>query len=198
MTNTEPKGIFVHDGICTTCLNAVEVEVRTITEVDECGSCRYSMRPFAIGSAHASGPCSCKYHNISVEMSICSSCKSCYVCGDMIQLWMEDYKNGRRICRSCRECYKCGTAIGDSHTLYNEGMVCVACEAKLQRERKIKEKHEFGQRWTTMSVHDKLEVHGKEKLMKLAAKKGILKKGPKDSLIRRLLPVTTDADFPIR
>lgn len=62
MTNyTEPKGIFVHDGICTTCLNAVEVEVRTITEVDECGSCRYSMRPFAIGSAHASGPCSCKY-----------------------------------------------------------------------------------------------------------------------------------------
>ena len=39
----------MHDGICTTCLNSVEVEIRTITEVDECGSCSYSMRPFALG-----------------------------------------------------------------------------------------------------------------------------------------------------
>jgi hypothetical protein len=111
---------------------------------------------------------------------------------------MKDFKDGRRICHSCRECYKCGTSVGDSHIVYNEGIVCVACEAKLQRERKIKEKHEFGQRWTTMSVHDKLKVHGKEKLVKLAAKKGILKTGSKDSLIHRLIQVTTDADFPIR
>ena len=111
---------------------------------------------------------------------------------------MEDYKDGRRTCRSCRECYKCGTAIGDSRIGCNEGMVCVACEAKLERERKIKKKHEFGQRWTTLSVHDKLKVHGKEKLVKLAAKKGVLKTGSKDSVIHRLQQVTTDADFPIR
>ena len=198
LMRTDPKGIVAHDGICTTCLNAVEVEVKTITEVDECGSCRYLDRPFALGSAHASGPCCCEWRHVSVEMSTCSSCKSCYMCGDIIQLWMGDYKNGRRICPSCKECCKCGAAVGDSRHISYGGPVCTACEATLARERKIKGKHEFGQKWKTMSVHDKLQVHGKVKLMKLAAKKDILKKGPKESLISRLLPLTTDTDFPIR
>jgi hypothetical protein len=102
-TRYDPWGISVKDGLCTKCSNQVQVSTEIGRTVRECYSCKYGMRPFASGSSHAAGPCSCTWSDVLTNTHTCRTCKF-------------------------PKCDKCGNALGSDGTVFNtDGKLCRTC-----------------------------------------------------------------------
>ncbi len=125
---------------------------------------------------------------------VVSECGSCRCgCGGHCYCEYAEFDYLYIICNHCRfpECNVCkvrGRRYGISDKVYT----CNKCTKSIKNR-------EFSDKWKTMSVVDKLNVHGIEKLRILARKKAIKGRSKlnKNDLIEALIPITTHSDFPI-
>ncbi len=104
------------------------------------------------------------------------------------------------ICDNCNKCIRCNKILFDkdneyylehnAFTVLNDRYLCKECSKK----------SEFNNKWKSMNITDKLEIHGLKKLHVLAKEKNIkgFSKLSKGELIAQLLPCVKDSDFHIK
>ena len=169
----DPPGTTAHNDVCTKCSNCVTVTWEQGHDWNECGRCRYMDRPFGWNSYGDLEPCTCRRFEVLVKLSTCLHCKN----------------------PKCRKCHE--TSVS------NAGNLCTVCALLEEHKEKERSQKEFNRRWRTMSIEEKLQVHGMNKLYHLAMLKGFWKIGDamrpmtKGDLIKELAPLCSNTDFPI-
>jgi hypothetical protein len=116
----------------------------------------------------------------------------CLACGNRIQKRIEEqfeiYTCSSCCSPKCKVCYQ--MLQGDDKKKLDQ--ICNGCSA-------YRKKEEFGKAWAQKTIFEKLAMYGVPKLKAFAKKKGITGYSTMDkkTLVKTLLPITTDADFPI-
>ncbi len=129
-----------------------------------------------------------------------NECRSCSTLGFWRSAWecyceYTEYKYVYITCNHCLfpECSVCKVRDSREQLFISDKVyTCNKCTKSIKNR-------EFSDKWKTMSVVDKLNVHGIEKLRILARKKAIKGRSKlnKNDLIEALIPITTHSDFPI-
>ena len=139
--------------------------------INECGYCRYSDRPFTIGSSslnqHYSNGCSCEYSKQNYMYIICNNCLN-------------------------PKCNNCDNKLTIGYT-YEPNRLCSTCI-------NIQNKDKFNNKWYSSTPHEKLNLYGIIKLKILAKNKNIkgYSKYTKKELVEQLIPLVNENDFPIK
>ena len=168
----------IHKSSDTECKYCNNILIRKIKKknilLQECGYCRYSMRPFVYCNSswesHYPGGCSCDDNRelMDVLHITCSECMICINCNGINDKSM--------------------ISETDRHINF-----CEKCE-------KNEDKKDFFNTWKDNTPQEKIKYYGTEKLKKLAKRKGLIgySKYKKEELINTLSPLVNDSDFPIK